>query len=169
LFTNVLVLINAKSGTMSSPEERDRLRALMDEAGLEPEIVEVAGDQEIDAALAAHASDVVVVAGGDGTVSAVAARLAGTPRALGVIAGGTLNHFAKDLSIPTDFAEAVALLRACPIRLIDIAEVNGRTFINNSSLGMYPQIVREREKIRRRGERKWIAFAIAVVKTLAST
>jgi diacylglycerol kinase family enzyme len=45
--------------------------------------------------------------------------------------------------------------------------VNGRTFINNSSLGMYPQIVREREKIRRRGERKWIAFAMAVLLTLA--
>jgi diacylglycerol kinase family enzyme len=163
----VLVLVNAKSGTLSSPDERDRLRALMDEAGLEPAIVEVTGDKEIEAALAAHSSDIVVAAGGDGTVSAIAARLAGTERTLGVIAGGTLNHFAKDLSIPTDFAEAVALLRAGSTRLIDIAEVNGRTFINNSSLGMYPQIVREREKIRRRGERKWIAFAMAVLLTLA--
>jgi diacylglycerol kinase family enzyme len=163
----MLVLINAKSGALSAAEERDRLRALMQEAGLEPRIVEVTGDKEIDAALEAHASEVVVAAGGDGTISAVAARLAGAERTLGVIAGGTLNHFAKDLGIPVDFAEAVELLRARPTKLVDIAEVNGRPFINNSSLGMYPQIVREREKIRRRGVRKWAAFGAAVLQTMA--
>lgn len=163
----MLVLVNAGSGTLSSAEERDRLRALMQEAGLAPEIVEVSGDQDIDAALARSDAETVVAAGGDGTVSAVAGRLAGTPRTLGVIAGGTLNHFAKDLHIPLDFADAVTLLRARPLRRVDIAEVNGRTFINNSSLGMYPQIVREREKIQGLGVRKWAAFGAATLRTLS--
>jgi diacylglycerol kinase family enzyme len=97
----------------------------------------------------------------------VAARIAGTDRTLGVIPGGTLNHFAKDLRIPMDLGDAVTLLRARPVRRVDIAEVNGRPFINNSSLGMYPQIVRERENIRKRGARKWTAFAAAVARTMA--
>jgi diacylglycerol kinase family enzyme len=163
----VLVLVNAGSGTVGSAAERDRLRALMQEAGLDPELVEVAGDRDIEKALAANAAETVVAVGGDGTVAAVAARIAGTSRTLGVIAGGTLNHFAKDLHIPLDFGDAVTLLRARPTRLVDIAEVNGRAFINNSSIGMYPQIVREREKSRRRGVWKWPAFAAAIVRTMA--
>jgi diacylglycerol kinase family enzyme len=163
----VLVVINAASGTLAQPEERVRLHDLLRAAGLDAKVVEVASGREIEAALDRHSDDTVVAAGGDGTVSAVAARLAGTDRTLGVIPGGTLNHFAKDLRIPQDLADAVTLLRDRPTRQVDVAEVNGRTFINNSSLGMYPEIVREREKIRRKGAQKWIAFAAAVVRTMA--
>lgn len=163
----VLVIVNAGSGTLSSAEERERLRLLMEDAGLDPHIVEVSGGRDIEAALAKYADETVVAAGGDGTVSAVAGRLAGTPRTLGVIPGGTLNHFAKDLHIPLDLGDAVTLLRARPMRCVDIAEVNGRTFINNSSIGMYPQIVREREKIRRHGVGKWLALGAAVVGAMA--
>jgi diacylglycerol kinase family enzyme len=146
---------------MSDPAERERLASLLPDAT----IVEVSRDTEIEKAVAQSLDDTVVAAGGDGTVSAIAARLSGTGRILGVIAGGTLNHFAKDLRIPLDLPEAVDLLRRRPVRSIDIAEVNGRAFINNSSLGMYPQIVRQREKIRRRGFRKWTAFAGALLRT----
>ena len=163
----MLVLVNVASGTLSSADERDRLRALMDEAGLEPRFVPVKGAREVEDAIGSHSDETVVAAGGDGTVGAVASFLLGTPRTLGVIPGGTLNHFAKDLHIPLDFADAVTLLRARPVRCVDVAEVNGRAFINNSSLGMYPQIVREREKIRRRGVRKWTAFAFAVLRTMS--
>jgi diacylglycerol kinase family enzyme len=157
----VLVVVNVASGTMSDPEERERLRTLLADAT----IVEVKHDTEIETTIARSPAEVVVAAGGDGTVNAVAARLAGTDRILGIIPGGTLNHFAKDLHIPLDLPAAVELLRRRPVRHIDIAEVNGRPFINNSSLGMYPQIVREREKIRRHGVRKWIAFAGALLQT----
>jgi diacylglycerol kinase family enzyme len=163
----VLVLMNAASGTLSAPEERTRLHGLLEAAGLDAQVVEVSGGPEIDAALDRHSDDIVVAAGGDGTVTAVASKLAGTSRTLGVIAGGTLNHFAKDLNIPQEFDAAVALLRDGQTRSVDIAEVNGRTFINNSSLGLYPEVVREREKIRRRGFRKWIAFAAAIVRAMA--
>lgn len=162
----MLVLVNAASGALASPEERARLRELLQAAGVEAEVVGVAGGREIEAALDRHSDETVVAAGGDGTVGAVAARLAGTPRTLGVIPGGTLNHFARDLRIPMDLEGAVALLRSSPTRYVDVAEVNGRVFVNNSSVGMYPEIVRQREKIQRRGFRKWTAFAAAVFRTL---
>ena len=162
----MLLVVNAGSGTLSDAQERTRLRTLLHEAGLQPMIVEVTDGSKIAAAVDGDPSDIVVAAGGDGTINAVAARLIGTERTLGVIPGGTLNHFARDLGIPQDFAAAVAVLKAGATRRVDVAEVNGRPFLNNSSLGMYPQIVREREKIQRHGFRKWTAFAGAIVRVL---
>jgi diacylglycerol kinase family enzyme len=162
----VLVVVNAGSGTLRDAGERERLRRLLHEAGLQATIVEARAGVSIPAAVDGDRSNVVVAAGGDGTVNAVAARLAGTERTLGVIPGGTLNHFAKVLGIPGDLAGAVAVLRAGAVRRVDAAEVNGRVFLNNSSLGLYPKIVRERESIQRRGFRKWTAFAAAMFATL---
>jgi len=158
----VLVIVNTGSGTMSSAENREHLRNLLPGA----KIVEIQDGGQIAGIVEKDRSDIVVAAGGDGTVSAVAARLAGTDRTLGVIPGGSLNHFARDLGIPPDLDGAVAVLNAGRTRRVDIAEVNGRTFVNNSSLGLYVEIVREREKFRRHGLRKWTAFAVAIVRTL---
>jgi diacylglycerol kinase family enzyme len=108
--------------------------------------------------------DAIVAAGGDGTVSAVAAALAGTGTPLGVIPTGTLNHFAKDLNIPLDLAGAARVIAARHIRCVDVAELNGRTFINNSSIGIYPQIVGSRERQRERlGRGKWISMLLACI------
>jgi diacylglycerol kinase family enzyme len=76
----------------------------------------------------------------------------------GVLPMGTLNHFAKDLGIPLELDAAIAnLASGVPVR-VDVGEVNGRIFLNNSSLGLYPDIVRDREKQQRRlGRGKWPA------------
>jgi diacylglycerol kinase family enzyme len=161
-----LVVVNTASGTLSRAENREHLRNCFHEAALAPRFVEVTGEEQIRAALDADSSNIVVAAGGDGTLNAVAARLLGTTRLMGVIAGGTLNHFAKDLRIPLDFREAAGLLRARPVRAVDVGEVNGHIFLNNSSIGMYPQIVRYREKIQKRGFQKWTAFTASVLRTL---
>ena len=87
----------------------------------------------------------IVAAGGDGTVSAIAAQLAGTRKRMGVLPLGTLNHFAKDLGIPLELEEAIRTVVNGHTRAVDVAEVNGRVFINNSSLGLYPRIVMHRE------------------------
>ena len=79
---------------------------------------------------------------------------------------GTLNHFAKDARIPLDLEGAVATVVAAHVTSVDVGEVNGRTFINNSSIGVYPDIVVEREKLRKQGYRKWIAFALATARIL---
>ncbi len=110
--------------------------------------------------------DVVAAAGGDGTVSGVAGALAGSGCILGVLPMGTLNHFAKDLGIPDDLAGAVAVIAGGRTRDVDVGEVNGRVFINNSSLGLYPAMVRMRESLQRSGEHKWLAFIRASLSIL---
>lgn len=158
----MLVVLNTASRTMSRAADRERLRTLL--AGAT--IVEITEAARIPEVVRRDPSDVVIAAGGDGTVSAVAACLAGSERTLGVIPGGTLNHFAKDLGIPADLDRAAGVIRAGRTRRVDVAELNGRIFLNNSSLGLYVEIVREREKFRKHGWRKWPAFAAAVVETL---
>jgi diacylglycerol kinase family enzyme len=103
-------------------------------------------------------ADVVVAAGGDGTVSAVAGIVAGTAAVLGVIPLGTLNHFARDLNIPLDPRDAAMVLVRGKTAKVDVGEVNGRRFINNSSLGLYPSIVRYRESRERTGWSRLLAF-----------
>jgi diacylglycerol kinase family enzyme len=85
---------------------------------------------------------------------------------LGVIPTGTFNHFAKDAGIPADPAEAAAVIAAGRTVRFDIAQVNGRTFINNSSLGLYPTIVSERERISAKGVPKHAALPLAAVSAL---
>jgi len=121
-----------------------------------------------DAAREAHAAGAcaIVAGGGDGTVNAVASVIAGTNTALGVLPLGTLNHFARDAGIPLDLEAAVATVVAGHIRQVDTGEVNGRTFVNNASIGIYPDIVIERERLRQLGHRKWIAFVLASARIL---
>jgi len=113
-----------------------------------------------------QAGDTVVAAGGDGTVSSVAAAVAGRNIALGVLPFGTLNHFAKDLHIPLDPAQAVKTIVARHLLAVDVGYVNDRAFINNSSIGVYPDIVELRESLRSQGRRKWMALALATADVL---
>ncbi len=99
------------------------------------------------AAKAAVDFDVVAAMGGDGTVNAVAGALAGTPTPLLVLPAGTLNHFARDLGLPLDPAEAALLVRDGVRREVDVGEVNGHVFVNNSSIGAYPLTVALRERL----------------------
>lgn len=89
---------------------------------------------------------VVVAAGGDGTVNAVVNTFKDSAVIVGVLPLGTLNHFAKDLGVSTDIAEAVRGLIYGAKRKVDIASVNGHYFVNNSSIGLYPSLVAAREK-----------------------
>jgi diacylglycerol kinase family enzyme len=93
--------------------------------------------------------EIIVAAGGDGTVSAVASVLAGTETILGVLPLGTLNHFAKDVGIPLALPEAVRNLADGRAATIDVGEVNGQVFLNNLSMGLYPAFVEARGDVRR--------------------
>src|SRR6266481_2797617 len=116
---------------------------------------------------AASAHETIVAAGGDGTISAVAGALVDGPKRLGVLPFGTLNHFAKDLGVPLVLDGAAKMLAEGAERRVDVGEVNGRVFLNNSSLGLYPQFVRHREDQRQRlGRGKWPAFAWALLSAL---
>jgi diacylglycerol kinase family enzyme len=162
-----LVLLNARSGAGCGQERADELHALCEAAGLQPQVVLAhGGDALFEAIGRAQAQGVglVVAGGGDGTQNAVASRLAGTRLVHGVLPLGTLNHFAKDLGIPLKLQDAVRTLAEGTVREVDVGEVNGRVFINNSSLGLYPEIVRERELQQMRlGKSKWRALASATL------
>jgi diacylglycerol kinase family enzyme len=104
----------------------------------------------------------IVAGGGDGTVNAVAGKLASTDTPLGVLPMGTLNHFAKDVGIPLNLEAAVRNIFVGQVKEVDVAEVNGRVFVNNSGVGLYPHFVRQREEQERRGHVKRVAFVLAL-------
>lgn len=112
--------------------------------------------------------DAVVAAGGDGTVSCAAGHLAGTDRPLGLLPLGTLNHLARDAGIPADLDAAATVIAAGHSQAIDVAEVNGRTFVNNSGVGLYPDMVRFREAEQERGRSKRLAMLSASLRALRS-
>jgi diacylglycerol kinase family enzyme len=168
---SVIVILNAGSGIDGNDAARaQRIGALFDVAGANAQVDLARHGSEIarlvDAAIARR-PDVIVAGGGDGTVGTIASALAGGTIALGVLPLGTLNHFAKDLGVPLDVAGAVERIAHGPVGRIDVGEVNGRVFINNSSLGLYPRIVHDREQQRKRlGRGKWPALAWATLAAL---
>jgi diacylglycerol kinase family enzyme len=161
----VVVLMNPSAGAKARgrPASTEIDRALRD-AGAEPTIQLVPPGRLLDAARerAATRPDALVAAGGDGTIGAVAAALVGHPTPLGILPLGTLNHFAKDLRIPLDLAGAARVIAGGHARAVDVADVNGRAFINNASIGLYPQLVATRDLVQRRfGIGKWGAMFFA--------
>lgn len=109
--------------------------------------------------------DIVVAAGGDGTVSTVAAAVAAAGKTLGIIPTGTLNHFARDLGIPTELDAAAAVIAAGNERGVDAGVINDHVFINNVSIGNYPRMVHEREAIEQRGHSRTVASTLAIART----
>jgi diacylglycerol kinase family enzyme len=170
----MVVIMNQTSGTLSVPADRELFLRCLRDAGLEATVLSIARGDQIETLLRPHLERgcrTVVAAGGDGTINAVASLLIGTGLAgtsvhLGVIPGGTLNHFAADLNIPSDLAEAVQVLKTGTPQLVDVGAVNGRIFLNNSGLGLYPEMVMTREEIQRRGFRKATALLAASALTL---
>lgn len=115
--------------------------------------------EQIEHALASDAP-VVAAAGGDGTITAVAARLAGTSKALLVLPLGTANLLARDLGLPLDLDQAVAAAPEMRRQRIDVGEVNGVAFLHNVTVGFAPRLAAVRERIRGRGGlRAWLHFA----------
>ncbi|HEX8249206.1 MAG TPA: diacylglycerol kinase family protein [Pyrinomonadaceae bacterium] len=165
----ITVIINAVSGTGDKEAERRIIDDIFKTNGIDARInLARSGAEIIEMAKRAASGDAqtIVAGGGDGTVSAVAAELVGTEKILGVLPLGTLNHFAKDLNIPLDLEEAARTIIAGQVAKVDVGEVNGQIFINNSSLGLYPDVVRRREQRQRLGYGKWYSLLRAAFKVL---
>jgi diacylglycerol kinase family enzyme len=165
------IILNTLAGTNGSTETiRQRLGDLFTRQGITPHIVVAHRGRDIldltRGAVRKH-SRMMVAVGGDGTLNAVAAALVDTDVALGIVPLGTLNHFAKDVGIPLDLASAVRTILDGRVVRVDVGDVNGRVFLNNSGLGLYPLIVRDRQKQQKRyGRGKWLAFVWATFRVL---
>jgi len=107
----------------------------------------------------------VLVAGGDGSIASAAAALCGTSCELAILPAGTLNHLAKDLGLPDDLERAAQVARGTATTLVDVGEVNGRIFLNTSSVGAYATYVRTRERLEPRLG-YWLSSIIAALRIL---
>jgi diacylglycerol kinase family enzyme len=165
----VEVIINARSGAAKKEEIRRQLADIFTASGIEARIsLARRGGEVVKLARRAVGGDAqtIVAGGGDGTVNTVASLVVGSNKTFGVVPLGTLNHFAKDLHIPLDLEGAARTIIAGHSIKVDVGEVNERIFVNNSSLGLYPSIVRQREKVQRLGYGKWPAFLWAALAVL---
>ena len=168
--TRYSAIINGNARGMASREAREKLTTLLTATlpGCELVFTKAGDDIPTLAKEAVHQGATLVVAGGgDGTVNAVASALVRTESVLGVLPLGTLNHFAKDLKIPLELELAVETLSSGAVLPVDVGIVNGRMFLNNSGLGLYPAIVALRSRQQERGWSKWPAAAWATLKALA--
>lgn len=164
----IFVVLNDHAGGQAEDGIETKLGEQFRAHGVECRILKIGHGPDLGELLAGNhvgKNAIVVAGGGDGTINAVAAEVVGTGRTLGVLPLGTLNHFAKDLGIPLDLEGAVRTVVQGRVEKVDVGEVNGRVFVNNSGLGIYPQVVAGREaQQKRRGTAKWTAFARAALK-----
>ncbi|WP_422027730.1 diacylglycerol/lipid kinase family protein [Roseovarius sp.] len=165
------VIMNGKSGRRDTQDIPSRIRTSLTKRAPNAELrVLESGSDLLPATRKAveEGFDMIVAAGGDGTVSGVASVLRGTGVTMGILPLGTFNYFARSLDIPTEIPAAIDLLCDGAARPVRIARINDRVFLNNASLGAYPAILKTREDVYRRWGRRRIAAYWSVLVTLVT-
>ncbi|SFE21376.1 diacylglycerol/lipid kinase family protein [Roseivivax sediminis] len=167
----ICVLLNTGSGAGDASGRAERLEAAFARHPGRFELRRISPRQGLADACQRAMKDgfgTIAAAGGDGTISAVAGQVAGSGRRLGIVPLGTFNFVARGLGIPQDLDAAVDLLAKAEARAVPVGEVNGHVFLNNASLGVYPEVLREREGTYRRWGRSQIAAHWSVLVTFLS-
>ena len=159
---SAIVILNSRSGNGSKVDLVQKLRSLAATLDVTCDIVSARNPSHlIEAARKAARSsyDVVIAGGGDGTINAVASELVGTGKRLGVLPMGTFNYFAREMGVPADLEGAFRTCFEGETRSVTIGEVNGRMFLNNASIGLYPVILAVREQAYRRwGRSRFLSY-----------
>jgi diacylglycerol kinase family enzyme len=162
----LFIVLNAASGHKNTDEEREVLADVFNSAGRAYEFLQFDNPASIASvsakavALAKEKAGVVVAAGGDGTINAVAAAVLRSGCPFGVLPQGTFNYFGRANAIPQDARAAATALLGASISPVTVGEVNGRVFLVNASLGLYPQLLEERESWKQQfGRSRLVAFA----------
>jgi diacylglycerol kinase family enzyme len=138
-------IVNVASGTAKEAQQALEQSDAFEVHAVEPDQIATA----IRDVVAARAKR-ILVSGGDGTIATAASELLNGDTELAILPGGTLNHFARDLGVSTDAAEALELAVTGQCRGVDVGVVNGHVFLNTSSVGAYVRFVRVRERLERR-------------------
>jgi len=165
----LFILLNPGSGSGDSDAACEQITQVLAAAGRAHRLRRVGPGQRLGELAAQVVADAlrergaVVAAGGDGTLNAVAAEAHAAGCAFGIIPQGTFNYFAREHGIPTDPREATAALLAARPQPVQVGEVNGRLFLVNASIGLYPESLRDREALKRRwGRRRLVALGAAL-------
>jgi diacylglycerol kinase family enzyme len=165
------VIMNRRSGAGNKAALRQEIEAAFTVAGWKVEFILV-GRRDLHSRtrqIVAQAPGAVVVAGGDGTINAVAAACLEADRPLGIMPAGTFNYIARNLQVPTEVSQAVSVIVNGAIRRVDVGEMNGRIFLNNAGFGLYVTMIEQRERDKRRfGRRRIVAF-LSGIRCLLST
>lgn len=169
------VVLNAGSGRQNSDEQQALIAQTFQEGGREFEFLLIDNAARINevarraVALAQSRQGVVVAAGGDGTINAVAAAVLGSGCPFGVLPQGTFNYFGRVHAIPQDTAAAARALLGASIEPVQAGQVNGRLFLVNASLGLYPQLLEDREAWKQQlGRSRFVAFLSGIATLLQS-
>jgi diacylglycerol kinase family enzyme len=144
-------VVNGKAGSSDADAKRDAIASGLREAG-RIGIVRFAAPGELArvarecAAKASSDGSVVVAVGGDGTINTVAQAVHAAGCAMGVIPEGTFNYFAREHGVPTETAEALRWLLDARPEPVQVSAVNERIFLVNASVGLYPDLLQDRER-----------------------
>lgn len=164
------VVINPGSGDNDTQQTRELLARVFAEAGRRYEFVPVASPRDLPeasrkAALdAAQSGGVLVAVGGDGTINTVAEAAWRAGCVLGIIPQGTFNYFGRSHGIAQEPQAAARALVRGQVQAVQVGEVNGRLFLVNASLGLYPQLLQDREAFKSQlGRHRWVAMLSGLV------
>ncbi|MCA8880139.1 MAG: NAD(+)/NADH kinase [Rhodobacteraceae bacterium] len=162
----VTIIANPKSGRNS--RDRDAIASSLKIFGEDATLEMISSPDEIGRLVdraCTNGADVIVAAGGDGTATAVAAAMLGRPQAMAVLPLGTFNYFARGLGFDEDPVEAARQIASGEPHAISVGVVNGQSFLNNASLGIYPVVLRARESVYSRWGRWRLAAHWSLIRT----
>ncbi len=169
----LFIVFNAGSGHNESAATQTIIEGVLTTAGREYHILRLDDPQQLKTTIAravTHAraqAGVVVASGGDGTINAVAQQVLASGCAFGVLPQGTFNYFSRSHGIPSDTAEATRLLLTARAHPVQVGLVNELVFLVNASLGLYPQLLEDREAWKSRlGRSRLVAFGAGLVTLL---
>jgi diacylglycerol kinase family enzyme len=153
------VVVNRGGGAASRAGDAlsDQIEAAFIAAGLTADVHAVDGLDLVATIERLAKKGALAIGGGDGTQGCAAAILSKAGASHAILPLGTRNNLARQLGIPLDLEGAVKLIADRHTRTIDLSEVNGQTFVNNASIGIYPKLVKFRDQGRKRGLPKWLA------------
>lgn len=169
----LFIVLNAASGRGGEQDRVQAVTAMLEASGRAFRFIPCATEGlpaacEHGAQLAAAHAGVLVAVGGDGTINcaAQAALRHGCP--LGVVAQGTFNLFAREHGLPQELEQGVRALLQASVEPVQVGLVNGRVFLANAAVGLYPKLLEDRENAKQQlgRRRRWVAVVSGLVSLL---
>ena len=168
------VVLNTGSGHLETDQRVETIRSVLNASGRRHELTQVQDPRDLGKAAgqaiewAQRHQGAVVVAGGDGSINTLAQQVLPTGLPFGVLPQGTFNYFARANGIPTDTEDATRALLTAHVRPVQVGMVNDRVFLVNGSMGLYPQVLEDREAFKHRFGRTRPVALMAALFTLLS-